>query len=110
MTTTRVALAGSTGSIGTQTLDVVAAEPDRFELVALGASGRQPEVLIIPSKASFQVDGAPTVFVKNGARFEPKTIEVADSNGVDLVVSSGVNEGDNIALVDPRTVEGAGRP
>jgi hypothetical protein len=36
-------------------------------------------------------------------------IEVADSNGVDLVVSSGINEGDNIALADPRTVEGAGR-
>lgn len=71
---------------------------------------RQANVLIIPTKASFQVDGEPTVFVKNGARFEPKTIEVADSNGVDLVVSSGVNEGDNIALVDPRTVEGAGRP
>jgi 1-deoxy-D-xylulose-5-phosphate reductoisomerase len=34
---TTVAVAGSTGSIGTQTLDVVRAEPDRFEVVALGA-------------------------------------------------------------------------
>jgi 1-deoxy-D-xylulose-5-phosphate reductoisomerase len=51
MTTIRVALAGSTGSIGTQTLDVVAAEPDRFELVALGASGRQPEVLVEQARA-----------------------------------------------------------
>jgi 1-deoxy-D-xylulose-5-phosphate reductoisomerase len=34
---TTVSIAGSTGSIGTQTLDVVAAEPDRFEVVALGA-------------------------------------------------------------------------
>jgi 1-deoxy-D-xylulose-5-phosphate reductoisomerase len=33
-----VSIAGSTGSIGTQTLDVVAAEPDRFEVVALGAA------------------------------------------------------------------------
>ena len=32
-----VSLAGSTGSIGTQTLDVVRAEPDRFRIVALGA-------------------------------------------------------------------------
>ena len=31
------AVAGSTGSIGTQTIDVVRAEPDRFEIVALGA-------------------------------------------------------------------------
>jgi 1-deoxy-D-xylulose-5-phosphate reductoisomerase len=35
---TTVAIVGSTGSIGTQTLDVVAAEGDRYEVVALGAS------------------------------------------------------------------------
>jgi 1-deoxy-D-xylulose-5-phosphate reductoisomerase len=46
MTGTRVALAGSTGSIGTQTLDVLRAEPDRFELVALGASGARLDLLI----------------------------------------------------------------
>ena len=34
---TTVAVAGSTGSIGTQTLDVVAAERERFEITALGA-------------------------------------------------------------------------
>jgi 1-deoxy-D-xylulose-5-phosphate reductoisomerase len=34
---TTVAIAGSTGSIGTQTVDVVRAEPDRFEVTALGA-------------------------------------------------------------------------
>ncbi len=42
----RVALAGSTGSIGTQSLDVLAAEPGSFELVAIGATGRDPGVLI----------------------------------------------------------------
>ena len=34
---TTVAVAGSTGSIGTQTLDVVRAEPDRFRVTALAA-------------------------------------------------------------------------
>ena len=34
---TTVSIAGSTGSIGTQTLEVVAAEPERFEVVAIGA-------------------------------------------------------------------------
>ncbi|MSZ14659.1 MAG: 1-deoxy-D-xylulose-5-phosphate reductoisomerase [Actinobacteria bacterium] len=43
---TRVALAGSTGSIGTQALEVIEAEADRFELSAIGATGRQPEVII----------------------------------------------------------------
>jgi 1-deoxy-D-xylulose-5-phosphate reductoisomerase len=36
--TTSVSVVGSTGSIGTQTLDVVAADPDRFYVVALAAS------------------------------------------------------------------------
>ena len=46
MSLTRVALAGSTGSIGTQALEVIEAETDRFELSAIGATGRQPEVII----------------------------------------------------------------
>ena len=46
MSVIRVALAGSTGSIGTQSLDVIEAESDRFELAAIGATGRQPEILI----------------------------------------------------------------
>ncbi|MEO6987979.1 MAG: 1-deoxy-D-xylulose-5-phosphate reductoisomerase [Aquihabitans sp.] len=49
--TVTVALAGSTGSIGTQTLEVVAAEPDRFEVVALGASGRNIDQLVAQAEA-----------------------------------------------------------
>ena len=49
--TITVALAGSTGSIGTQTLDVVAAEPDRFTVVALGASGRNLDQLVAQALA-----------------------------------------------------------
>jgi 1-deoxy-D-xylulose-5-phosphate reductoisomerase len=36
---------GSTGSIGTQALEVIAANPDRFELVGLAAGGANPEQL-----------------------------------------------------------------
>ncbi|NCV47636.1 MAG: 1-deoxy-D-xylulose-5-phosphate reductoisomerase, partial [Actinobacteria bacterium] len=39
--TLKVALAGSTGSIGTQTLDVVAASHGRFEVVALAAASNE---------------------------------------------------------------------
>lgn len=46
MNRTTVSLAGSTGSIGTQTLEVISAEPDRFELVALGASGRRIDEVV----------------------------------------------------------------
>jgi 1-deoxy-D-xylulose-5-phosphate reductoisomerase len=36
---------GSTGSIGTQALEVIAANPDHFELVGLAAGGANPELL-----------------------------------------------------------------
>ncbi|MFZ0904627.1 MAG: 1-deoxy-D-xylulose-5-phosphate reductoisomerase [Mycobacterium sp.] len=36
---------GSTGSIGTQALEVIAANPDRFELVGLAAAGGHPDLL-----------------------------------------------------------------
>lgn len=39
---TRIALLGSTGSIGRQTLEVVAAQPDRFTIVALAAGENVP--------------------------------------------------------------------
>ncbi len=39
-----ISVVGSTGSIGAQTLEVVAAEPDRYRIVALGA-GRSVELL-----------------------------------------------------------------
>ena len=49
MTRTRVAIAGSTGSIGTQTIDVVRAEPDHFVVTAL-AAGSSVEALIEQAK------------------------------------------------------------
>lgn len=69
MTSVRVALAGSTGSIGTQTLEVLRAEPDRFELVALGASGSRPDLL-----------------VQQALTFRPKVVAVADDSVADELV------------------------
>ncbi len=56
----RLAILGSTGSIGEQTLDVVAAHPDRFQVVAL-AAGRRVERLI-----------------EQARRFKPRMVSVAD--------------------------------
>jgi 1-deoxy-D-xylulose-5-phosphate reductoisomerase len=41
----RVLILGSTGSIGTQALEVIAANPDRFEVAGLAAGGGNPELL-----------------------------------------------------------------
>ena len=45
MSRVRVAIAGSTGSIGTQTIDVVRAEADRYEVVALAAGSSVEQVV-----------------------------------------------------------------
>lgn len=66
---TRVLLLGSTGSIGTQALEVIAANPDQFEVVGLAAGGGRPELLAEQAKsfevtafavASGDIDGALT--------------------------------------------------
>ena len=41
----RVLILGSTGSIGTQALDVIAANPERFEVVGLAAGGGNTDLL-----------------------------------------------------------------
>ncbi|MCW2799818.1 MAG: 1-deoxy-D-xylulose-5-phosphate reductoisomerase [Aeromicrobium sp.] len=41
----RVAILGSTGSIGSQALEVISANPERFEVVALAAGGSNPTLL-----------------------------------------------------------------
>ena len=60
MSSVRVAIAGSSGSIGTQTLEVVRAEAGAYEVVALGV-GSSVEVLI-----------------EQALEFRPKVVAVAD--------------------------------
>ena len=57
-----VVLLGSTGSIGTQALDVIRANPDLFRVVGLAAGGGQPELLA----AQCVEFGVPVVGVARG--------------------------------------------
>ncbi|UYF92273.1 1-deoxy-D-xylulose-5-phosphate reductoisomerase [Rhodococcus aetherivorans] len=58
---TRVLLLGSTGSIGTQALAVIAANPDRFEVVGLAAGGGNIDLLA----EQIRVTGVAEVAVAN---------------------------------------------
>ena len=85
----RVAIAGSTGSIGTQTLDVVRAEPGEYEIVALGV-GSSIEALIAQAN-----------------EFRPKLVVVADPTKRAAVASAlpfAEVVGDLAALVDDADV------
>jgi len=41
-----LSILGSTGSVGTQALDVVRRNPDRFRVVGLSAAGTSQELLV----------------------------------------------------------------
>lgn len=66
---------------------------------------RISDVLVIPNKASTQIDGKPTVFVKDGPGFRRRPIEVSATNGTEIVVASGLEEGDVIALENPELAD-----
>jgi len=90
---TRVAIAGSTGSIGTQTLDVVRAENERtpgaYEIVAL-AVGSSADAVIAQARA-----------------WSPKLVAVADADARATVAAAlpGVEVTDRLAdVVEPADV------
>ena len=60
MVATTVAIMGSTGSIGTQTLEVIQDHPDEFEVVALGAA-KSVELLVEQAK-----------------KYNPQTVAISD--------------------------------
>lgn len=60
MVVVRVAIAGSSGSIGMQTLDVIAQSPEKFEVVALG------------------VGSSVDVVVEQAKRWKPRVVVVSD--------------------------------
>ena len=77
MPVTTVAVLGSTGSIGTQTLEVVADQPDEFDVVALGAA-RSVDLLI-----------------EQATRFRPEVVAIADASLAASVVA-GVPPGTEV--------------
>ncbi|MGF9756789.1 1-deoxy-D-xylulose-5-phosphate reductoisomerase [Microvirga sp. 0TCS3.31] len=78
MTARDIVILGSTGSIGTQALDLVRAHPDRFRVVGLTAGGSNPEVFEaqvaefapeysgLGEEASTEAAGRPCDVVLNG--------------------------------------------
>ncbi len=88
----RLAILGSTGSIGTQTLDVVRQYPDRFEVVALAAGRRASELAqqVMAFRPRYVSADAPAAALQDaveavGANLVPLE-ELAAADEVDLVV------------------------
>ena len=88
-----VALLGSTGSIGRQTVDVLALHPDRFRTVALAAGRNQSELegqaaRLRPATVALADDAARPALPAGTARIggPDALVELATRTDVDLVV------------------------
>ncbi|MDR2824728.1 MAG: 1-deoxy-D-xylulose-5-phosphate reductoisomerase, partial [Prevotellaceae bacterium] len=128
----QIAILGSTGSIGTQTLDVIERNPKRFEVYALTANDSaellvnqalkfKPEFVVIGNEAHYQT-------VKNALKNEPMKVfagndaiaQVAEMQPIDTVVTAmvgyagllptirAVQAGKRIALANKETLVVAG--
>jgi len=115
----RISVLGSTGSIGTQTLDVIRHHPDRFEAVVLAASGSRIDLLIEQALefrpkwvavAREELAGALERQLPDGIRVaagEAGLAQVAAEAGADIVVSAIVG---TAGLVPTLAAVGAGIP
>jgi multidrug efflux pump subunit AcrA (membrane-fusion protein) len=65
------------------------------------AVNRVASALVMPSDALFVKGGRTLAYVKDGARFAEKTVEVSKRSGGQVLVSRGLAAGDLVALKDP---------
>ncbi|HEV3194526.1 MAG TPA: 1-deoxy-D-xylulose-5-phosphate reductoisomerase [Candidatus Cybelea sp.] len=113
MSRKRVAILGSTGSIGTQALDVIERHPDYFEVVAL-AAGRNVE-LLREQAARFGVgitttaqDGAAGL-MRVAVESDPEIVLAATDGSVAFeAVFAAVERGIDVAIANKELVVAAG--
>lgn len=126
---TSVAVLGSTGSIGTQTLDVVAAESDRFDVVALGAGSDvdalvaqtrevRPDLVVIGDErkvrelarlvpAGTQVEAGPEAFAAAAAGADVVVNAVVGFAGLPVTLAA-LGAGRRLALANKESLIAAG--
>ncbi|HSK09401.1 MAG TPA: efflux RND transporter periplasmic adaptor subunit, partial [Vicinamibacterales bacterium] len=75
--------------------------------MAYVATDRLERQLLLPAKAAFQKDGRQIVYVRRGLGWQERVVAVGRRSAEMLVVTSGVTEGERVALRDP-TVPGEG--
>lgn len=60
-----------------------------------------PDVIYVPQESVFEKDGKKIVYLKNGSSYDETEVTVGEKSEDYVVISSGLNEGDVVALRDP---------
>ncbi len=81
----RVVILGSTGSIGTQALEVIAAHPDEFEVVGLAAGGGHPALLA--EQAAVHPDAVVAVAAPSGVQLPGRKVLAGPGAATELVTA-----------------------
>ena len=109
----RVAILGSTGSIGTQALDVIAAHRDRFEVVGL-AAGRNVALLREQRKrfdpeVATSADDGPAGLLRVAIETRPDVVLAATDGAVAFdAVLAAIERGTDVAVANKELIVAAG--
>lgn len=60
-----------------------------------------PDVIYIPQEAVFEKEGKKITYIKNGSGFDSQEIEVGEKSTNYIIVKNGIEEGSEVALIDP---------
>jgi 1-deoxy-D-xylulose-5-phosphate reductoisomerase len=109
----RVAILGSTGSIGTQALDVIAAHPERFTVVGLAAGRnlarlREQVQSFAPEVATSAEDG-PEGLMRVATQTQPDIVLAATDGAVAFdAVHAAIERGTDVAVANKELIVAAG--
>ena len=109
----KVAILGSTGSIGTQALDVIAQHPSEFEVVAL-AAGRNVDLLRQQSqrfgtKIATTAEDGPAGLLAVAVESEPDVVLAATDGSVAFeAIFAAVERGTDVAIANKELIVAAG--
>lgn len=62
---------------------------------------RISDTLFVPLEAVFQKEGKDIVYVKKGKSFESRDVIIGQENDNYVIISEGIEENDQVALIDP---------
>ncbi|MDQ6823375.1 MAG: 1-deoxy-D-xylulose-5-phosphate reductoisomerase [Candidatus Eremiobacteraeota bacterium] len=109
----RVAILGSTGSVGTQALDLIARHPDRFEVVALAAGKRvdqlKDQAQRFGARFVATADDGPEGLIRVAIESRPDVLLAATDGFVSFdAVFAAAERGTDIAIANKELIVSAG--
>ena len=108
---TKLASVGQTRTSGSQvkTFEIEASVDSLLAPIEPGLSARChiyikhiPDTIVVPTISVFDKDSLKVVYVQNGRKYEEREVTLGIGSPKMTIISNGLNEGEQIALIRPR--------